>query len=307
MSEKINKRKQKHHHHPVNDKNLLTATLLNLVITIVEFAGGILSGSLALMSDALHNLSDTFATFLAYMAIIIGRREANQKRTFGYKRVEILAALINAVTLIIISFFLLKEAWVRWNEPVPVNSMIMLIVGMVGLLANIFAMIILKKDAHKSLNVKAAYIHLIGDSLSSVLVIGGGILIRFFDITWVDPVITVLISLFIVRSGFLILKESVNILMQSAPDHLEINEIKKRVEQWPAVLNIHHIHAWMLTDTELHLEAHIELNSDMKLSQINTIQREIEQLLQVEFKATHVTLQFEFEPDHKASLIHKNK
>jgi cobalt-zinc-cadmium efflux system protein len=307
MSGTTHKRKHKHHHRPVNDKNLLTATLLNLVITIVEFAGGLISGSLALMSDALHNLSDTFATFLAYMAIIIGRREANQKRTFGYKRVEILAALINAVTLIVISFFLLKEAWIRWNEPTPVNSMVMLIVGMVGLLANIFAMIILKKDAHKSLNVKAAYIHLIGDSLSSVLVIAGGVLIRLFDITWIDPVITVLISLFIVRSGFLILKESVNILMQSAPDHLEINEIKKRVEQWPAVLNIHHIHAWMLTDTELHLEAHVELNSDLKLSQIRTIQSEIELLLRNEFNASHVTLQFEFEPDHMANLIHKNK
>jgi cobalt-zinc-cadmium efflux system protein len=187
-------RKKNHHHHPVNEKNLLAATFLNLVITVVEVAGGILSGSLALLSDALHNLSDTFATFIAYMATVIGKREANQKNTFGYKRVEILAALLNAVILIVMSAFLLNEAWKRWNDPQSINSMIMLVVAMIGLLANVYAMVILKKDAHKSINVKAAYVHLIGDSLSSVVVIIGGVLIQIFKIYWIDPVITLLIS-----------------------------------------------------------------------------------------------------------------
>ena len=131
--------RSRHHHHPVNEKNLLVATLLNLVITVVEIAGGLLSGSLALLSDALHNLSDTFATFIAYMATLIGKREANQKKTFGYKRMEILAALLNAVILIVMSVFLLKEAYERWNDPRPINSMIMLVVAMIGLLANVYA------------------------------------------------------------------------------------------------------------------------------------------------------------------------
>ena len=305
MSGSEHSRKKKRHHHPVNEKNLLAATLLNLVITVVEFAGGILSGSLALLSDALHNLSDTFATFIAYMATIIGKREANQKKTFGYKRVEILAALLNAVILIVTSAYLLKEAWERWNDPQPINSMIMLVVAMIGLLANVYAAIILKKDAHKSINVKAAYIHLIGDSLSSVVVIIGGVLIQIYKIYWIDPVITVLISIYIIRSGFLILKQSVDILMQSTPDHLDLSKIKQMVEQLPDVSNIHHLHAWMLTDSEIHLEAHIELNKDLKLSQVKGTHQKIEQQLLTDFNVNHVTLQFEIDATHPPNLIHK--
>jgi len=304
MSEKKHTQKKRHHHQPVNKKNLLTATFLNLVITIVEFAGGLLSGSLALLSDSLHNLSDTFATFIAYLATLIGSREANQKRTFGYKRIEILAALSNAVILIVISVFLLKEAWIRWHNPTPINSMMMLVVGMIGLLANVYSMLILRKDAGKSLNVKAAYLHLLGDSLSSVVVIIGGVLISLFEIYWIDPVITAVISLYIIRSGFVILKESVHILMQSTPDHLDLPTIKKRVEQQPEVLNIHHMHAWMLTDREVHLEAHVELKSDLKLSQVKQIQQELESYLRGDFGISHITLQFEFRTNHAPSLIH---
>jgi cobalt-zinc-cadmium efflux system protein len=305
MSASKHKRKHKHRH-PVNEKNLLVATFLNTVIALVEMAGGILSGSLALFSDALHNLSDAFSTFIAYMATLIGKREANPRRTFGYKRIEILAALTNAVILIVLSVFLLKEAWERWNEPEPIDSKIMLVVAMIGLLANVYALILLKRDAGKSINVKAAYIHLIGDSLSSLVVIVGGIAIALFEVYWVDPLITVFISLYIIRSGFIILKESVNILMQSAPDHLDLPAIKTRVEQIPRVLNIHHIHAWMLTDREIHVEAHVELNSDLTLSEVNKIQREIERLLKESFSVHHVTLQFEYLADHAPSLIHKN-
>jgi cobalt-zinc-cadmium efflux system protein len=291
----------------VNEKNLLIATLLNFVITIVEVAGGLISGSLALMSDALHNLSDTFATFIAYLATLIGRRDANAKKTFGYKRLEILAALFNAVILIVMSVFLLKEAYERWNDPRPINSMVMLVVAMIGLLANLYAVIILKKDAHKSLNVKAAYVHLIGDSLSSVVVIIGGVLIQIFQIYWIDPVITVLISLYIIREALVILKESVNILMQSAPDHLDLEHVKREVEKVSRVSNIHHIHAWMLTDNELHLEAHVELKSDLKLSEVSVTHEEIEQILKSNFGVQHVTLQFEYDTNHARHLIHQEK
>jgi len=303
MSASKHKHKRKRRH-PVNEKNLLIATFLNTVIALVELAGGILSGSLALFSDALHNLSDAFSTFIAYMATQIGKREANPKRTFGYKRIEILAALINAVILIVISVFLLKEAWQRWNNPEPIDSKIMLVVAMIGLLANVYALILLKRDAGKSINVKAAYIHLIGDSLSSLVVIVGGVFIALFEIYWVDPLITVFISLYIIRSGFIILKESVNILMQSAPDHLDLPAIKNRVEKIPQVLNIHHMHAWMLTDQEIHVEAHVELNSDLALSEVKNIRQEIELLLKENFSIHHVTLQFEYLADHAPSLIH---
>ncbi|MGW8314014.1 MAG: cation diffusion facilitator family transporter [Bacteroidales bacterium] len=298
-------KKRNHHHHPVNEKNLLVATLMNVVITVVEFAGGTLSGSLALLSDALHNLSDTFATLIAYIATLIGKRGANQKRTFGYKRLEILSALLNAVILIVMSFFLIKEAYERWNDPQPINSMIMMIVAMIGLLANVFAVIILRKDAGKSLNVRAAYVHLIGDSLSSVVVIIGGILIQIYGLTWIDPLITVLISLYIIREAFVILKESVNILMQSTPEYLDLQKVKRKVEEIARVQNIHHMHAWMLTDHEIHLEAHVEVENDLKLSEVRKTHEEIEEVLLRDFRISHVTLQFEFDTDHSSALIHK--
>jgi cobalt-zinc-cadmium efflux system protein len=300
-------RKHRNYHHPVNEKNLLVATLMNLLITVLEFAGGILSGSLALLSDALHNLSDTFATLIAFLATLIGKRGANQRKTFGYKRMEILAALLNAVILIVMSFFLIREAYERWNDPRPINSMIMMVVAMIGLLANVFAVVILKKDATKSLNVRAAYMHLIGDTLSSVVVIIGGILIQIFKIFWIDPLITLLISIYIIREAFVILKESANILMQSAPDHLDLEKVKRKVELVPQVHNIHHIHAWMLTDHEIHLEAHVELEKDLKLSEVKKKQSEIEQILQRDFRVSHVTLQFEFDTNHSPMLIHKAK
>lgn len=295
------------HHQPVNEKNLLAATLLNLVITAVEIAGSILSGSIALLSDALHNLSDTFATFIAYMATLIGRRDANPKRTFGYKRIEILAALLNAVILLIMCAYLIKEAYERLYDPQPINSLIMVVVAMIGLLANLYAVIILKKDAHKSINVRAAYIHLLGDTFSSLLVVAGGLLIQFWQIYWIDPIITFLISLYIIREAFVILKEAVNILMQSAPDHLDLDKIRKRVEADPDVGNIHHIHAWMLTDQQVHLEAHVELVQDIKLSQVQKKQREIEKMLKEDFHIGHVTLQFEYKTDHPSQLIHREK
>jgi cobalt-zinc-cadmium efflux system protein len=300
-------RKHRNHHHPVNEKNLLVATLLNMVISVVEFAGGMLSGSLALFSDALHNLSDAFATLIAYLATLIGKRGANQKKTFGYKRMEILAALLNAVILIVMSFFLIREAYERFNDPRPINSMIMMVVAMIGLLANLFAVIILRKDASKSLNVRAAYVHLIGDSLSSVVVIIGGILIQLFGIPWIDPLITLLISLYIIREAFVILKESSNILMQSAPDHLDLEKIKRKVEQMEQVDNIHHLHAWMLTDHEIHLEAHVELKNDLKLSEVKKKHTEIEEMLYMDFRINHVTLQFEYDTNHSPTLIHKDK
>ena len=300
-------KKRHHHHHPVNEKNLLVATLLNLVITLVQIAGSILSGSIALLSDALHNLSDTFATFIAYMANRIGKRDANPKKTFGYKRIEILSALLNAVILIVMSVFLILEAYKRLYDEREVNSIIMIVVAMIGLLANIFAASILKKDAHKSINVKAAYVHLLGDALTSLLVVIGGVLIRFLEIYWIDPLITVLISLYIVREAFVILKEAVNILMQSAPEHLDIQMIRKKVEALPEVKNMHHIHTWMLTDHQVHLEAHVELNKDLKLSQVDNIRQDLDSLLYGEFNIQHITLQFEFRPGHPASTIFSEK
>jgi cobalt-zinc-cadmium efflux system protein len=294
-------------HQPVNTRNLLSTTMLNLVITVVEVAGSILSGSIALLSDAIHNLSDTFATFIAYMATLIGKRKANPRKTFGYKRVEILAALLNAVILLVTCIFLIMEAYHRLKDPQPVKSLIMVVVAMIGLLANLFAVLILKRDVHKSINVKAAYVHLLGDMFSSVLVVAGGLMMQIRQLYWIDPLITLLISLYIIREGFAILMESVNILMQSAPSHLDIQKIRERIESDPEISNIHHLHAWMLTDQEVHLEAHVELAKDLKLSQVAPVCDRVETILKRDFHVQHVTLQFEHGTDHPPRLIHQEK
>ena len=294
-------------HHPVNTRNLLFTTVLNLVITIVEVAGSILSGSIALLSDAIHNLSDTFATFIAYMASLIGKRKATPGKTFGYKRVEILAALLNAVILIVTCVFLIMEAYERLKEPQHVKSLVMVVVAMIGLLANLYALLILKRDVHKSINVKAAYVHLLGDLFSSVLVVVGGLLMQIRQLYWIDPLITLLISIYIMREAFIILKEAVNILMQSAPSGLDIAKIRERVESVPEISNIHHLHAWMLTDQEVHLEAHVEMAEDLKLSQVRSISQRIETMLKHDFQVHHVTLQFEHGSNHPPRLIHQER
>ncbi len=303
MEEKKKKRYKNYHHKPVNDKNLLVATLLNLVITVVEIAGGILSNSLALLSDALHNLSDTFATFIAYVAIRMGKRKADAKKTFGYKRVEILAALLNAVILIIICFYLFKEAWIRLQDPEPVKSLIVIIVAMIGLGANVLAVALLHNDSKKSINVKAAYVHLIGDSLSSVVVVLAAAAIQLFEIYWLDPLVTFLIGLYLIRESYIILKEAVNILMQSTPEHLDLKKIQYKVEAFPEITSIHHLHVWNLSESEIHLEAHIEVGADLKISEIQVIRDKVERLLRKRFHIQHITLQFEFDAPHGKGLI----
>jgi cobalt-zinc-cadmium efflux system protein len=301
--EKIKKHRHRHNHSPVNERNLLLATLLNLVITLVEIAGGLLSNSLALLSDALHNLSDTFATFIAYLATLVSKRKANPKKTFGYKRIEILAALLNAVILMVICVFLFKEAWVRIQNPQEINSLIVIIVAMIGLGANLLAVSLLKRDSKKSINVKAAYVHLIGDSLSSVAVVLAALAIQLFKIYWLDPVITVLIGLYLIRESYIILKEAVNILMQSAPENLDLKKIQYKVEDLSEIRGIHHLHVWTLSDNQIHMEAHVVLVEDLKISEQDLIRKKIEAILKKRFQINHTTLQFEFTPNHSNNLI----
>ncbi len=298
-----------HHHKPkseVKTRNLLLATGLNLIISFAELAGGIISGSLALLSDALHNFGDAVATLIAYIATILSKKKTSSKHTFGLKRTEILAALLNSIILIVVSIYLFFEAYKRWKNPVEIDSRIMLIVAMIGLLANIYAVLLLRKDSKKSLNVRAAYIHLIGDSLSSVVVIIGGLMIMFFKIYWVDPLITVLIGIYILKETISILSETITILMQNTPKGLNIKKIKKEIEILEEVENIHHIHAWSLTDSQIYFEAHIDTLNDLRLSDVSTIREKIFRILHEEFNIDHVTLQFEYKVLDDKELIHSD-
>ncbi len=291
-------------HNSNSEKKLLITVILNIVITVAEVIGGLISNSLALLSDALHNLGDSIAVFIAYLAHFISKKDPDKRKTFGYKRIEILAAFINSTFLAAICIFLIYEAVQRFRNPRQIDGLVMLIVASIGFLANGFAVFLLKPFSSKSLNIRAAYLHLLGDTLSSALVIGGGILIYFFNIGWLDPVITILISLYIIKESYNLIKDSVNILMQSAPDQLNLEIIKKDIEMLPEVMNIHHIHAWNLNESEIHFEGHIDLSKDLQVSQTDIIRKKIESLLAEKYNITHFTLQIEFGCCDDTEMIH---
>lgn len=225
------------HTHDVSNlsgKKIFWVTLLNAVITIAEIVGGILSGSLALLSDAVHNLSDTVAIALSYFANKIAQKPKNPKKTYGYKRAEILSALINSTALLAISIVLIFEAFKRLKSPESINGTLMIAVAFIGLVANFISVFLLEKDSHNSLNIKSSYLHLLSDTVSSVGVLVGGIAIKLWNVVWIDPLITVLISLYILKETWHVIKTTVDILMQSSAN-LDYDTIKKDIEKMDGV------------------------------------------------------------------------
>ena len=283
-----------HHHTELHGKNLFWVTLLNVVITVTEIIGGLISGSLALLSDAIHNLGDTLALIFAFIANKMSHKEADMKRTFGYKRVEILTALFNALLLIAICLFLFKEAYDRFFDPEPIKGLLMLVVAIIGLLANGFSVLILQKDKDKNINIRAAYLHLLGDTLSSVAVIIGGLAIWLFDIVWIDPVITIIVGIYIIYHAWEILKQSTAILMQSAPAHIDIQEIVFDIEKINEIKDIHHIHLWQLNEEQLHFEAHINVHDNIDMLKVMELKHQIEDILESK-GIEHTTLQMGYQ------------
>lgn len=280
------------HIQKTSGKNLFITMLLNFFITVAEVIGGIISGSLSLLSDAMHNFSDGIAIIITYIAMRLSKKPKTAKYTFGLKRAEIIAAIINASTLIIISFFLIREAIERFYNPKPITGSVMFIVASLGLLANVAGTLLLKKDSKNNLNIRAAYFHLLSDAISSLAVIIGAVCIIYFKVYWIDPILTILISLYILKETYEIVKESVDILMMSNPEGIDLNEIKNIVEEIPGIINIHHIHLWKLSDNDTHFEAHIEVE-DMTVSKTENIQKLIEHKLFNRYEINHTTLQFE--------------
>ena len=295
-----------HYHSEPNKKNLLISVILNASITLAEFIGGILSNSLALISDAVHNLSDTMAIVISYIAMLIGKKKSTNKNTFGFKRIEILAALFNAVVLIAISIYLFFEAYERFVNPEPIKGTTMFIVATIGLLGNLISVLLLHKDSSHNLNVKAAYLHLMGDTLSSVGVIIGSILIYFWNVYWVDPLLTIIIGIIIIKGTWGILKETIEILMQASPAGLDIKEIKSELEKHPEVINIHHIHTWRLSDNIIHFQGHAEVNKKLTVQEIDKIRIELENILHQKFKIDHITIQMESDTCREKSAINKS-
>ncbi|HHU82863.1 MAG TPA: cation transporter [Firmicutes bacterium] len=279
------------HSQAYTGKRIFWVVLLNAFITVAEVVGGILSGSLALLSDAVHNLSDTAAVVLAYIANKIAGKAKDAKRTYGYKRAEILAAFINSAVLLAISLVLLFEAYKRLRAPEVIDGTLMIAVALIGLLADLLSVFLLQKDAHKSLNIKASYLHLISDTISSVGVLAGGIAIKLWEIVWVDPLVTILIALYVAKETIEVIKKTINILMQSAPP-LDFAAIQAELMKVEKVKNIHHVHSWMVDEKTIHFEAHIDLD-DMLLSEVEKVYDRIEAILKGRYGISHVTLQAE--------------
>ena len=285
-----------------SEKNLFITMALNFLITIAEVIGGFISGSLSLISDALHNFSDGIAIIITYIAMRLSKKPKTLKYTFGLKRAEIIAAILNASTLIIISFFLIKEAIERFTNPPQITGSLMLIVASLGLIANVAGTLLLKNGSKNNLNIRAAYFHLLSDAVSSLAVIIGALFIIFYKINWIDPLLTILISVYILKETYKIVKESVEVMMMSSPEGVDLNELKFIVETIPGVKNIHHVHIWKLNDNDTHFEAHIDVE-DMFVSKTAEIQKLIEHELHDKYEINHTTLQFECDKCDNKTII----
>ena len=286
-----NKNHKNHNHGNLSVTKYLGVTLLNGFITAVEIVGGIMSGSLALLSDAAHNFGDTVSIILSYIAWKIAKREKDVRRTYGYKRAEIISAFVNATALVAISLFLIFEAVKRFRNPEIINGNLMIGVALFGLIANFVSMMLLQKESHGNMNVRSSYLHLLGDTISSVGVLFGGIAIRIWGVFWIDPIVTVLIAAYIMKESWNIVRNSVNILMQSSAE-LDYTAMQRDIEAIPEVLNIHHVHTWMENEDTIHFEAHIDMD-DCKLSESCAISEKIETFLKEKYRISHATLQFE--------------
>jgi cobalt-zinc-cadmium efflux system protein len=269
------------------------AILLNLTITIAEIIGGVVSGSLSLLSDALHNFSDTASLGISLVTLKISGRKPDQRNTFGYRRAQIIGALINLVTLVLIAFYLIREAVERYFNPQPILAGVMLVVALIGLLANLGTAALLHRQSQHSLNIRSAFVHILGDAFSSVGVLLAGILIQFFDLTIADTILTLLISAYILIHTSQLLRRTIHILMQGAPEDIDLQAVITTVKSVEEVQDIHHIHIWQLDESRSNLEAHIVIDQ-VNYIEMDCIKQTIKKRLAEAFDIRHSTLEFEF-------------
>ena len=283
-----------HNHSDLKGRNLVISIFLNILITVAQVIGGLLSGSLSLLSDALHNFTDVLSLIVSYIANILSKKSASLHRTFGYKRAEILAAFINASTLIIAAILLIIEAIKRFKNPIEIESNIVIWLSLLGILANGLSVLLLKKDADRNMNMRSAYLHLLTDMLASVAVLIGGLLMKYYQLYWVDTVLTLAIAIYLIWVGFDLLKDSFWVLMLFTPEDIHVKDIVKEVQEIQSIKNVHHVHVWQLNEDEVHFEAHIDFNNNITLSEFDTILEEIEEILYHKFNINHVNIQPEF-------------
>lgn len=284
-----------HHHHEVTEKSLSVSIFLNIAITLAQIVGGFISGSLALISDALHNFSDVLSLVFSLVAHRFSKKKASEKNTFGYKRAELIAAFVNAATLLVVAIFLMYGAVIRFSNPVIISSQFVIWLSLLGILFNGFSAFILKKDASHNLNMKSAYLHLFSDMLASVAVLVGGILMHYYHWFWVDSVVTFGIAVYLIIMGFNLLISTTKMLMLFTPENINIQEIAAKIHTVIGIHQLYHIHVWHLNDHELHFEAHLDCKENISITEFNALVAKIEQLLHHEFQINHCTIQPDFE------------
>ena len=291
------------HKHEVKGKNLVYSILLNLLITLAQLIGGIISGSLALISDALHNFSDVLSLGFSLYANKLSQRKATIDHTFGYKRAELIAAFVNAITLVVVAFILIYEASTRLFHPEPIKSGLVIWLALLGIVVNGGSVLLLKKDSAHNLNMKSAYLHLLTDMMASVAVLVGGILMKLYGWFWVDSVMTLLIAFYLIYVSYDLIKTSTKMLMLFTPDFIDIKELVREVHKINGVNKLHHIHVWHLNDDELHLEAHLDCSVDIKMSEFNELLEKIEYVLFEQFHINHINIQPEFKKTDPKDFI----
>ena len=241
----------------LTDRQLIFAVAINVLLTIAQIVGGIVSGSLALIADALHNFSDAASLGLAWFARKIGRRPADKLMTFGYAQGEVVAALINLTTLLLIGFYLLVEAIARFADPEPIEGWTVIGVAGIALVIDLVTAFIVYRGSHDSINMRAAFLHNVSDALASIGVIAAGVLILLYDFYVADLIITVIIAAYVIWQGVSLLPRTVRLLMGAVPDEVEFDHIVEYLERSDGVVGVHHVHIWNIGEHSRALEAHL--------------------------------------------------
>ena len=298
-------RNHHHHHAPESDRSLLIAIFLNGLLTLAQVIGGIISGSLSLIADALHNISDVASLGIALFARTISRKPADEFKSFGYQRAEVIAALINLTLLITVSIYLIYEAVWRVIEPQVIVGWIIVLVAGIALIVDVVTAMITYRLSKNNLNMKAAFLHNLSDALASIGVIIAGALILLYQWYWVDTLVTFLIAGFVLWQGIIMLPKTVHLLMEGTPEELSSVDIKSAMEEVDDVEDVHHMHIWNLDEYRIALEAHVVVTAD-KLQKVEAIKKKLKQVLKKKFEISHSTLEFEHHIDANCYEKHKS-
>lgn len=272
------------------DFRLAGAIGLNALIVVAEIIGGMVSGSLALLSDAVHNLSDVVALIMAFAARRLGRRPPSHRHTYGLGRVEVMAALFNSAAILVVGTLIIRSAVTRLLHPSPILSGVMLAVAVVGLFANLFSVLMLKGHSHGDMNMRAAMLHLLQDTLSSVAVVIAALLSAWKYGPYLDPIVSMLVVALVLFSGGRLLRDAIRVLLEGTPDGLDLEALRQDVQQFAPGCDLHHIHVWELRQDQRILTAHLRVD-DRRLSELESVLRQVHGRLQSRWEISHSTLE----------------